>query len=155
MQINWPIIAIIIAAITNMSAPMLQVVFADWYTSRNTQPNPNPEIKRTTDRTHARRFLSTWGSPIVLFVVNLGGLIIDFRTLHPPLVVRDVFFVALHVAGLAMALLIVAVMLILNLMRRMLEIQGQMANSHSGAVDMIDWLAAEVSKKADSRRRRN
>jgi hypothetical protein len=153
MQINWPIIAVIITAITTISAPVLQVVFADWYASRKTQPNPNPETKRTADRTRTRRFLSAWGSPIVLFGVNLWGLIVDFRTLHPPLVVRDVFFVAVNVAGLAMSLLIVAVMLILNLMSRMLDIQGRMADSHSGALDTISWLMTEIGKKADSRRR--
>jgi hypothetical protein len=154
MQINWPIIIQIITIITTISAPLLQVVFANWYiSSRNTQPNPKAETKRAAGLTRVKKFLLNWASPIVLFVVNVVGLRIDFKTLHPPLVVRDVFFVALHVTGLAVALLIVAVMLILNLIGRMLDVQGRMADNHSGALNMIDWLATEVDKKADSRRR--
>jgi hypothetical protein len=153
MQINWPIITTIIIIITNISAPLLQVVFASWYTARITQPNPKPETKRTTGRTRTSRFLSTWGSPIVLCVANVAGLINDFKTLHPPLVVRDVLFVSLHVAGLVVAGIIVAVMSILNLMGRVLDVQGRLVENHLDAIDIIDRLGAEVSKKADSRRR--
>jgi len=153
MQTNWTIIVVIITVITNISAPLLQVVFASWYTSRKTQPNPKPETKRTAGLTDAKRFLFNWGSPVVLFVVNVAGLINDFNALHPPLLVRDVFIVALHVAGLAAAMLIALAMMILSLMGRMLEVQGRLVDNHTGAIDMIDWLATEVSKKADSRRR--
>ena len=153
MQINWISIVAIITIITNLSAPLLQVVFASWYNSRNTQPNPKPETKRMTGLTRVKRFLSNWSLPIVMFVVNIGGLIIDFKTLHPPLVVRDVFFIALHVTGLAAMVLIVLIMMILNLTVRMLDAQERLLDCHSGAVDMIGKLATEVSKKADSRRR--
>jgi hypothetical protein len=151
MQINWTIIAIIIPAITTISAPVLQVVFASWYTSRNTQPDPKPETSRAMGRNRTKRFLSVLGMPVVLLVVNVWALISDFRTIHPPLVVRDIFFVASHVAGLTLALVIALGAATFELIGRMLDVQGRLADSH---IRTTNWLASEVDKKADSRRQK-